>query len=224
MECPEKYAAWLVENSTCFPHPSQYSESGHVLYSDSLPVRMLVDGYAHGVFPWPHSARAKLIPWCSPDPRGIFEWDQFHIPRSLRRTIRQNRFEIRFDTAFRQVIQLCGVAHREWEGTWITPRMVQAYTRLHELGFAHSVESWIGNRLVGGIYGVAIRGLFAAESMFYLEPEASKVALVALYERLRAECYRLFDIQMVTENTERFGAVEIPRTEYLRRLHHAVFE
>jgi leucyl/phenylalanyl-tRNA--protein transferase len=139
----------------------------------------------------------------------------------LQRIYKSGRFHITFDNDFAGVIRGCAERHEE-TGTWITPDMINAYIQLHRLGYAHSVESWYGDELAGGVYGVAVGGLFAAESMFFRRRDASKVALVALMEHLKEREYQLVDIQTKTEHTERFGAVEIPRSEYLRRLKSAL--
>jgi len=146
------------------------------------------------------------------------ELDGLHISRRLRRTLRQGRFEVSCDRAFREVMAACATGPGRLGGTWITPRMIEAYTRLHRLGFAHSVEARRDGRLVGGVYGVSIRGLFAAESKFYRERDASKVALACLVAHLRASGFLLLDLQMVTSHTKRLGAIEISREEYLDRL------
>ena len=159
------------------------------------------------------------IYWYSPDPRCILELDRFHTPRSLRRVIRRVTFEIRVNTAFEAVIQAC--ADRE-EGTWISDDIKRVYTELHGAGFAHSVEAWKDGELVGGLYGVSIEGAFFGESMFHRATDASKVALAALIRRLNERKFMLLDIQWSTPHLERFGAVEIPRTEYLARLERAL--
>ncbi len=157
------------------------------------------------------------------DPRAIVDMENFHVPRRLDRTLRSGRFEIRVDSAFREVMEGCAASAPNRESTWISDGMIDAFTELHCLGFARSVECWREGRLVGGVYGVAIRGLFAGESMFHLERDASKVALVCLIERLRNGGYRLFDTQYVIGDFLRqFGVVEIPREEYLRRLAEAI--
>ncbi len=167
-------------------------------------------------------SRDNPIPWCSPDPRAILPLDAFHVPRRLRRTVRGGRFTATSDRDFSGVIRGCARQHGSEAGTWITPRMIRAYQRLHELGFAHSVEVWRGDRLAGGVYGVALGGLFAGESMFHVERDASKVALVSLVENLFRRGYVLFDIQQWTAHTGRFGAIEISRRHYLHRLAEAL--
>src|SRR5262249_15437209 len=156
----------------------------------------------------------------SPDPRAIFEMDGLHVSRRLTRTIRSGRFCVTLNEDFEGVIRGC--AERPGEGTWITSDMIEAYTRLHHLGHAHSVEVWHGGVLAGGVYGIAVGGLFAGESMFTRVRDASKVALVHLMEHLRQRGFDLFDVQFLNDHTARLGAVEIPRAEYLRRLRQAV--
>lgn len=177
----------------------------------------LLDAYTHGIFPWPFES-GQPVAWWSPDPRAVLEFDSLHVARRLARTIRAGQFRVSADQAFRGVIVGCATAGDRHDNTWLTQEMIDAYVRLHELGHAHSIEVWQGDRLVGGTYGVSIGAFFAAESMFHLASNASKVALVALVAHLRARGFTLLDIQQWTPHTGRFGAVEIPRIEYLRRL------
>lgn len=185
-----------------------------------LSTAWLLDAYRHGIFPWPFDD--GQLAWWSPDPRAIFELHEFHISRSLRRTCRGGRFESTCDRAFAGVMHGCATAQRRRGHTWITPDMHRAYGALHELGHAHSVEVWRQGQLAGGVYGLAIAGLFAAESMFYRVTDASKVALVALIGHLQARGYRLLDIQQLTPHTASLGAREISRGEYLSRLSTAL--
>lgn len=202
-----------------FPDPRTAVTAGEfaglVAFAGDLSVERILLAYRSGIFPW----SVDPITWWSPNRRGVFEWDKLHVPRSLARTLRKNPFEVTRDRAFRRVMEGC--AARE-EGTWIAPEFIDAYTRLHEAGHAHSVECWQGGELVGGIYGVAAGGLFAGESMFHRVSDASKIALHHLAQHLRERGFALFDIQMVTDITEALGAVEISRAEYLRRLKKAV--
>ncbi len=158
------------------------------------------------------------IAWFSPDPRGIIPLDSFHVPHGLRRALKKGKFQIRLNTAFEGVIRACG----ERKETWISEDIVQSYVSLHRLGFAHSVEAWLDNELAGGLYGVSVHGAFFGESMFHREPEASKVALVGLVGRLNQRGYRLLDTQYVTSHLKNFGAVEIPRSKYIRLLKQAL--
>lgn len=182
-----------------------------------LTPELLLEAYANGYFPMADS-REGPVRWYSPDPRAIIPLGTFHVPRSLRRTVEKNIFTIRADTAFRQVIDLC--ASRE--DTWISAEIAGLYTDLFDLGYAHSVESWEGERLAGGLYGVALGGAFFGESMVSLSADASKAALVSLVGRLRLGGFTLLDTQFLTPHLARFGAVEIPRDDYLGRLAGAI--
>ncbi len=177
----------------------------------------LLAAYRGGMFPMPYGT---VLAWWSPDPRGILPLDGLRVTRSLRRSTR--RYEIRVDTAFEEVIDACADVRRP--SGWISPEIWAAYMRLHRLGWAHSVEAWSldDGTLAGGLYGVAIGGLFAGESMFYRRTDASKVALVGLVERMRGRGMTLLDVQWATDHLRSLGAVEIPRREYLERLADAV--
>ncbi len=183
-----------------------------------LPPSLLISAYLQGVFPMGVDGE---LHWFSPDPRAVVPLDAFHVSKTLAQTIRRQPFEIRIDGAFREVVLAC--ADRP-EGTWITAEIVKAYTELNRLGFAHSVEAWHEDSLVGGLYGVSIGGAFFGESMFHRRRDASKVALAHLVERLRSRGFTLLDIQFMTAHLKRFGAVEIPRDDYLMLLRKAVAE
>lgn len=202
-----------------FPEPAAADHHGVVGVGAHLEPATLLDAYRNGLFPMPVQ-RDGPIAWWSPDPRGVLPLDDLRISRSLRASCR--RFEIRVDTAFSDVVAAC--ADRRRPGGWITGTIASAYRRLHELGWAHSVEAWDGHGLAGGLYGVAIGGLFAGESMFHRRRDASKVALVALRDLLVEDAapHRLLDVQWRTAHLASLGAVEIPRTEYLRRLERAL--
>jgi leucyl/phenylalanyl-tRNA--protein transferase len=208
----------LLGQRLWFPAPRSAGADGLVAIGGDLSVPRLLLAYRSGIFPW----TVKPITWWSPDPRAIFELDQFHVPRSLARLLHKGVFEITVDRAFRKVMEACAAPAPGRQSTWVTPGFIEAYTRLHRQGHAHSVECWQKNELVGGIYGVSIGGFFAGESMFHRVSNASKVALCHLVEHLRARGFALFDIQMVTPVTRQLGAVEIPRPDYLRRLRKAV--
>ncbi len=182
-----------------------------------IEPQFLLMAYCNGYFPMADSKSGE-IGWYSPDPRTIFELDEFKIPRSLRLTIKKNPFEIRFNTGFEEVMRKCG----EREETWISEEIIQSYVELFRLGYAHSIETWKKNKLVGGLYGVSIGGAFFGESMFSRERDASKVALVYLVERMKARGFELLDTQFITQHLARFGAREIPREEYLERLKKAI--
>jgi leucyl/phenylalanyl-tRNA--protein transferase len=190
---------------------------GLVAVGGDLEPESLLGAYRRGLFPWYNEGDPIL--WWSPDPRTIFEFDQFHISRRLARVVRQRKYRITINQAFAQVMRACAL---RVEGTWITDDMLQAYCELHRLGHAQSVEAWSEAELVGGIYGVAIGGFFAAESMFHFESYAGMLTLVHLVERLKSRGFMLFDTQMPTEHTRSLGAIDIRRDEYLRRLKKAL--
>lgn len=190
--------------------------NGLLALGGDLSVPRLLLAYRSGIFPW----TVRPITWWSPDPRAIFELSEFHVPRSLARVLRRGEFRITVNQAFRRVMEGCADPARP--GAWISPEFIKAYSRLHEQGYAHSVECWKGAELAGGIYGVAIGGFFAGESMFHRAANASKVALCHLVEHLRRRGFALFDTQLLTPTTERFGAREVPQDEYLRRLRAAL--
>jgi len=181
-----------------------------------IPVELLLHAYRHAVFPM--AMENGEIAWFSPDPRAIIPLDTFHVPHGLKRTLKKTKFEIRIDTAFEAVMRACA----QRDETWINDVIVASYVNLHREGHAHSVEAWLGEKLVGGLYGVSIGGAFFGESMFHEATDASKVALHALVERLRARGFALLDTQWLTPHLVTFGAIEIPRLEYQRRLGEAV--
>lgn len=208
----------ILDRRLRFPDPRIADREGLVALGGDLSAQRLLLAYRSGIFPW----TVDPITWWSPDPRAIFELDQFHIPRSLAKFIRKQPFEITRNRAFRQVMQACAAPAVGRGETWITPEFIGAYSRLHELGHAHSVECWRAGELVGGIYGVSLGGFFAGESMFHRATNASKVALHHLVGHLLARGFALFDVQLVTPATRHLGAIEIPREEYLKRLGSAV--
>lgn len=183
-----------------------------------LTSDMLLRAYAMGIFPMARSRIDHRLEWIDPDDRGILPLDAFHLPRSLKKTLRQGKFEIRFDTAFVQVMEKCAEAAEGRDQTWINDEIIRLFVELHRMGLTHSVESWRDGRLVGGLYGLALGGAFFGESMFSRETDASKVALVHLVAALRQGGFQLLDTQFITDHLGRFGAVEIPRAEYHRRL------
>ncbi len=195
-----------------FPDPRTAAGDGPLAHGGDLRVETLLEAYAQGIFPWP--GESGTIWWWSPDPRAVIPIGGLHVSRSLRRTLRSGRLHCTSDTAFGAVVDAC--AHRPGDGTWITSQMRNAYARLHRAGCAHSVEVWEGkNRLVGGLYGVAVGRVFCGESMFYRVSDASKVAMVATMRILDACEYDLFDVQMPTAHLTTMGAVDIPRATYL---------
>lgn len=183
---------------------------------------LLLCAYASGVFPMANDRYDPTVHWIEPKRRGILPLDAFHQPRSLRKTLRRRRFETRADTAFAEVIEACAEPRPERPRTWLNDELIDLYCTLHRLGYAHSVEALEDGRLVGGLYGVSLGAAFFGESMFSLEPDASKVALVDLVGRLRAGGYRLLDTQFVTDHLRRFGAIEISRQRYREELRIAL--
>lgn len=177
---------------------------------------LIIRAYCMGIFPMGDEEGG--IRWYSPDPRCIIDLNEFHASDRLTRTYRKGRYEVCIDTAWERVIRECA----ERETTWITDDVIEAYTQLHQMGIAHSVEAYAGGQLAGGLYGVSLGGAFMGESMFHRATDASKVCLVFLVERLRERGYVLLDCQYMTEHLRRFGAKLIPRDEYLRRLSHAL--
>ncbi len=186
----------------------------------NLTPEVLLLAYAQGVFPMAH--QDGRIHWYSPDPRAILPLDRLRASRSLMRLIRAGRYEIRFNTAFPDVIVACAASGPGREETWISDEIIEAYSRLHALGFAHSVETWMGGDLIGGLYGVGLRGFFAGESMFSRRPDASKVALYYLVQRLRERGFRLLDVQYLTPHLERLGAIEVLGRHYRQLLREAL--
>jgi len=185
-----------------------------------LTPSMLLGAYCQGWFPMADDD--GTIGWYDPDPRTIIPLDGLHVSRSLARRLRQGVFDVRCDTAFREVMLGCAAPAPGRETTWISDDLIEVYCDLHELGFAHSVETWCDGELGGGVYGVSVRGLFAGESMFSRRTDASKVALAHLVEHLNERGYRLFDVQFTTDHLKRLGALEIPRAEYKDRLADAL--
>lgn len=187
-----------------------------------LTPELLLRAYAGGIFPMAESRRTRSVFWVDPETRGILPLDRFHVPRSLRKTVRHGPLAVRCDTAFEAVMRACAAPRPGHPDTWINEPILAAYTRLHRLGFAHSVECWQDDALVGGLYGVSMGGAFFGESMFSRVRDASKVALVHLVARLRLGGYQLLDVQFVTEHLARFGVEEIPARIYLERLEAAL--
>jgi leucyl/phenylalanyl-tRNA--protein transferase len=212
----------LLTQRLWFPDPRKAQRGGPhdglVAVGADLSATRLLMAYRNGMFPWTDDP----VTWWSPDPRAIFALDQFHTSESLERVIRKGVFEITIDHAFRRVMEGCAGPAPHRSSTWISPQFIEAYTALHDLGHAHSVECWQNGQLAGGIYGVSIGGFFAGESMFHRANNASKVALFHLHRHLRERGFGLFDIQMLTSVTRHLGAITIPRENYLQRLARAV--
>jgi leucyl/phenylalanyl-tRNA--protein transferase len=196
------------------------NREGIVALSRSMSPGLVLQAYRKGIFPWPIAQ--GLVPWASPDPRAVFPLAPARPwPRHVRRALRLG-FRVTFDQAFEQVLRACG--DERAEGTWITPDILDTYLELHRLGWGHSVEVWRGDALAGGLYGLAVGALFAGESMFHRETGASKVAFVAMAERLRERGFRVFDVQVMSPHLASLGCVEISRAEYLRGVAQAVLD
>lgn len=207
--------ALLARNApTTFPNPSGSDADGLVAIGGDLSTERLLAAYEQGIFPWYNEGLPPM--WWSPDPRAVMDLERLHVSRSLGRELRRGHFRVTFDRAFERVMVECGLEREE--GTWITPDMLAAYVELHRRGHAHSFEVWHGEELVGGLYGVQRGALFAAESMFHRETNASKVALVGAVRALFAAGIELFDVQFLTPHLESLGAYELPRREYLARV------
>jgi leucyl/phenylalanyl-tRNA--protein transferase len=204
-----------------FPDPRASDERGLLAYGGNLEAERLLAAYAQGVFPW--YSEAPIL-WFSPDPRLVLRPTELHVGRSLAKRVRAQPFVLRMDTAFAEVIRACSAIPRpDQDGTWITQDMIEAYTVLHRLGFAHSIEAWDrsedgGEKLVGGLYGVSLGRAFFGESMFALESDASKIAFVALVRQLDLWNFDFIDCQVETSHLTRFGATEWPRSRFLEAL------
>jgi len=200
-----------------FPDPAEADQDGLLAIGGDLSPERLVAAYAGGIFPW-YSENSPIL-WWSPDPRLVLEPSRLHVPRSLRRVLHSGRFRFSLDAAFSRVIRACARTPRPGQnGTWIVPEMITAYEDLHAMGLAHSAEVWNGASLAGGIYGVTLGSVFFGESMFFAEKDASKAALVLLARWLGSRGCTLIDCQQTTAHMLRFGAREISRPEFLRRV------
>lgn len=206
--------AWLTADSPFPPVDNALAEPNGLLAAGAdLSVPRLLAAYSRGIFPW--YSEGQPILWWSPDPRMVLDVEAFKVSRSLGKRIRQRRFDVRTDVAFRAVVNACAAAPRLGQfGTWITPQMVEAYDELHRSGYAHSVEAWRDGRLVGGLYGIALGRVFFGESMFAAETDASKVALAALVHLLRRRGTKIIDCQQETDHLATFGARPIPRRRF----------
>ena len=210
-----------LDERLVFPPAELADDNGVIAVGGDLRPERLLLAYASGIFPW-YSEDLPII-WHSPDPRMVLRASDLHVSRSLRKAMRKRPYEIRLDTAFRQVIETCAVTPRPGQdGTWITDEMVEAYIDLHELGFAHSAEAWRDGELVGGLYGVSLGAAYFGESMFAHADDASKLAFVALVSQLREWDIELIDCQVHTDHLARFGATKWPRHEYLSVLQTAM--
>ena len=202
-----------------FPPIEAASPDGVLFVGGSLAPDWMLEAYRRGIFPMPIKVdRRRLIAWLAPDPRGVLEFDLLHISRRLARRLRRGEFDFTLDEAFTGVVEGCATPRGHDDDCWLTLSMQNAYLTLHELGHAHSVEVWQSGRLVGGLFGVAIGGLFAAESMFHRVTDASKAAVAFLVVHLKRRGYTLLDVQWTNAHTRRLGASDIPRSDYVARL------
>jgi leucyl/phenylalanyl-tRNA--protein transferase len=206
-----------LSRAIAFPDPAHAEADGLLAVGGDLRPERVLAAYRAGIFPWYSEGMPPL--WYSPDPRFVLEPAALRVPRSLAKVIRAGRFEIRFDTAFAEVIDACAAAPRPGQaGTWITAALRQSFLALHAQGHAHSAEAWLDGVLVGGLYGLAVGDLFSGESMFARAPDASKVAFVTLVAHLRGWGFGLIDSQVYTDHLARFGAAHVPRADYLGRV------
>lgn len=213
---------YQLNTSSVFPDPSYANGEGLLAIGGDLSPERLLSAYSNGIFPWPHGKEYPLL-WFSPDPRTVLLPADFHISRSLKKLLKKCPFEVRFDTAFEQVMQACAAIKRKDEAdTWITTEMTEAYTGLHHLGFAHSVECWREGVLRGGLHGISLGAAFFGESLFSYEDNASKVALTALLQQLDAWEFHFVDCQMRTNLVVQFGALEWKRVHFIEMLNKAL--
>lgn len=204
-----------------FPHPSLANPDGLLAVGGDLSVERLLMAYANGIFPW--YVEDSDILWWSPNPRMVLFPDKLKVSASLKQTLRSGRYSVTFDKAFPQVISKCALVKRSGQDdTWIVPEMQQAYLALHKAGFAHSVETWFGEKLVGGLYGVSLGHIFFGESMFYLRRDASKVALFHLVEQVKAWGFLLIDVQQETDHMKRLGAQLLNLDDFLNMIKKAL--
>ena len=216
---------FLLGPEPVFPHPDLAHESGLLAVGGDLSAERLLAAYSNGIFPWPIGDDDDPMYWFAPDPRFVLHPSELHVSRSLARRRRSGRFEVRYDTDFAAVVAGCRTARRQGQpGTWITPALEAAFVDLHRRGLAHSAEAWCEGGLVGGLYGLALGGAFFGESMFFLEPDASKVAFVTLVEDLDAAGFRIVDCQQETAHLASLGARSIPRSTFLREIEAALVE
>ena len=201
-----------------FPSTSEADEHGLVAVSAEMDLSLLIDAYCNGIFPWTE----EPVCWFSPDPRAVFELSQVRLPARIGKLIRRYQYTITFDEAFTDVMKICAEVPRKHEGSWIGKSFLRDYRELYKLGYAHSVEVWEGDALVGGLYGIQMGGSFSGESMFSLRPDASRLAFAALCVKLDALGMTWFDSQVLNNHTENLGAIEISRDAYLQRLRAAI--
>ena len=207
----------ILNSNNAFPPIDQADEDGLLAIGGDLSTELLLEAYQQGIFPWYNEG--EPICWYCPDPRFVLFPNQLIVSKSMRSILSQKRFRFTINKAFEQVIQQCKTIKRnDQEGTWITPAMEEAYIRMHQLGYAHSAEAWLGNKLVGGLYGIRLGHVFFGESMFSSEPNASKFAFIRYVQQLQKEQVQLIDCQVYTAHLESLGAVSISRNEFSRLL------
>ena len=212
---------YLLTDELVFPPPEGASREGVVAIGGDFRMERLLLAYSQGIFPWPTEGMPLL--WFSPDPRFVLKPSEAYICKSLRKTIRKGVFEVRFDTAFEGVIRACGDVTRPGQnGTWITPELIAGYVKLHELGYAHSIEAWKNGELVGGLYGVSLGNIFFGESMFAKEPDASKVAFATMLGHFVSWGIELVDCQVATDHLARFAASNWPQRRFLKTMRELV--
>lgn len=209
-------AIFALDHQLTFPSPHLAQEDGLLAVGGDLSPQRLLLAYCCGIFPWGHPSDPLL--WWSPDPRCVLRPDEIHISRSMAKTLRQKRFTITFNQAFGQCIEHCASTNQRAAETWVSPQIIEAYTLLHEMGYAHSVECWQHGTLIGGLYGIAIGRCFCGESMFHTQRDASKAAFIGLAAHLKTKGFQLIDCQLPTDHLHSLGAYNIPREEFLRRL------
>jgi leucyl/phenylalanyl-tRNA--protein transferase len=208
---------WMLDDDLWFPEPSDALPDGLLAIGGDLRPERLLLAYRSGIFPWFNEGEPPM--WWSPDPRFVLFPQKLHVSHSMKAVLKKDVFEYRFNTAFRQVIEACAGAPRaDAAGTWINPAMIEAYTRLHEMGYAVSAEAWQHGMLAGGLYGVRLGKIFFGESMFSRVSNASKTAFIRLVQQLESEGVQLIDCQMHTPHLESLGAEQMPRNEFLKRL------
>lgn len=208
-----------IKTRSLFPDPNKADEQGVVCYGGEWSALLLLDAYRHGIFPWPQEDMPIL--WFSPDPRGVIFFEQLHLSKSFKKWLKKQTYKVTFNTAFAEVMRECQKQKRpNQKGTWILPDMIPCYEDLFKMGYAYSVEVWKGSVLVGGLYGVNTETYASGESMFHKETNASKLALYKAVQYLSQNGKTWLDTQMVTEVTKSFGAVEISRKEFLRKIAH----
>ena len=208
---------YQIPDELIFPDPELAEDDGLLGVGGDLSPERLLLAYANGIFPW--FSKGEPIMWWSPDPRCVLRPEKLKVSASLRQALKKGNYEVRFDTCFAEVIRQCSAAKRKGQrGTWITKEMQEAYVKLHELGFAHSTEVFMNGELAGGLYGISMGGTYSGESMFHLKPEASKIALFHLVERLKEWKFPLIDCQVTNQHLLSLGAEEMPRKEFLTQL------